>query len=148
MTRVMKPVRNSASKSMYEYWTRTQTDWNLPMAGTKLLTCVDCGAEVEFLDRDAVFYQEKGWEPPRRCKGCRVKKHPETKIRRRSKNGNGDKEDGAAPAESALTLATKYKVNCATCGAESVVPFKPDPTRPVYCRNCLNKAHAARRARL
>lgn len=114
------------------------------MAEAKILKCVDCGAEFEFSERDAVFYQEKGWEPPRRCKTCRVKKHPETRIRRRRKNG--DKEELEVP-ETAASLATKYKINCASCGAESAVPFKPDPTRPVYCRTCLNKARAASRAR-
>ena len=148
MTRVMKPVRNSASKSMYEYWTRTQTDWNLPMAGTKLLTCVDCGAEVEFLDRDAVFYQEKGWEPPRRCKGCRVKKNPESKLKHFS-NKHNDAEKGGAQDPAGLGLpSAKFKVNCATCGIETLVPFKPDSNRPVYCRSCLNKVRVARRSSL
>src|SRR5258706_280530 len=109
------------------------------MAEVKVLKCVDCGAEFEFTERDAVFYQEKGWEPPRRCKTCRVKKHPESKLRKR-------KEDAEPHIESALTLATKYKVNCATCGAECAVPFKPDPNRPVYCRTCLNKVRAGRRS--
>ncbi|MCK4313820.1 hypothetical protein KAW04_03530, partial [Candidatus Bathyarchaeota archaeon] len=27
-----------------------------------------------------------------------------------------------------------YKAVCADCGNECEVPFKPDPSRPVYCR--------------
>jgi CxxC-x17-CxxC domain-containing protein len=32
-----------------------------------------------------------------------------------------------------------HKVNCAECGKETEVPFKPDGTRPVYCRDCYQK---------
>jgi CxxC-x17-CxxC domain-containing protein len=29
-----------------------------------------------------------------------------------------------------------HKVTCAECGKDTEVPFKPDGTRPVYCREC------------
>jgi len=32
-----------------------------------------------------------------------------------------------------------HKVTCADCGTETEVPFKPDGTRPVYCRECYQK---------
>jgi CxxC-x17-CxxC domain-containing protein len=32
-----------------------------------------------------------------------------------------------------------HKVTCAECGNETEVPFKPDGTRPVYCRDCYRK---------
>ena len=32
-----------------------------------------------------------------------------------------------------------HKVTCAECGKETEVPFKPDGTRPVYCRECYQK---------
>ncbi len=32
-----------------------------------------------------------------------------------------------------------HKVTCADCGKETEVPFKPDGTRPVYCRDCYQK---------
>jgi CxxC-x17-CxxC domain-containing protein len=32
-----------------------------------------------------------------------------------------------------------HKVICADCGKETEVPFKPDGTRPVYCRECYEK---------
>ena len=32
-----------------------------------------------------------------------------------------------------------HKVTCAECGQETEVPFKPDGTRPVYCRECYRK---------
>jgi CxxC-x17-CxxC domain-containing protein len=30
-----------------------------------------------------------------------------------------------------------HKATCSDCGVETEVPFKPDPERPVYCRDCL-----------
>ena len=112
------------------------------MAGTTLLTCVDCGAEFEFTEREAVFYQGKGWNPPRRCKTCRIKRHPESKNRHAD-----DAKDSEQEAALAANLPeVKYKVNCATCGIETLVKFKPDPNRPAYCRSCLNKTRATRRS--
>ncbi len=32
-----------------------------------------------------------------------------------------------------------YKVTCADCGGETEVPFKPDGTRDVYCKDCYAK---------
>ncbi len=32
-----------------------------------------------------------------------------------------------------------HKVTCADCGQETEVPFKPDGTRPVYCKDCYQK---------
>ena len=32
-----------------------------------------------------------------------------------------------------------HDVTCADCGTETQVPFKPDGSRPVYCRDCYQK---------
>ena len=40
-----------------------------------------------------------------------------------------------------------HKAVCADCGKECEVPFKPDPSRPVYCRECWAKRRGARRRR-
>ncbi len=32
-----------------------------------------------------------------------------------------------------------YSVNCASCGKQAQVPFKPTGDRPVYCRDCYMK---------
>ena len=39
-----------------------------------------------------------------------------------------------------------HKVTCADCGVETEVPFKPDGSRPVYCRECYQK-HRPQRSR-
>jgi len=38
-----------------------------------------------------------------------------------------------------------YKITCADCGLEAEVPFKPDGSRPVYCRDCYQKHRSPRR---
>jgi CxxC-x17-CxxC domain-containing protein len=38
-----------------------------------------------------------------------------------------------------------HKAVCAECGKECEVPFKPDPSRPVYCRDCWSKKRNTRR---
>ncbi|MFC1487010.1 CxxC-x17-CxxC domain-containing protein [Thermoproteota archaeon] len=36
---------------------------------------------------------------------------------------------------------------CAECGQKCQVPFKPDSSRPVYCRECYSKRRPPRRNR-
>jgi len=36
-----------------------------------------------------------------------------------------------------------HKAICAECGSECEVPFKPDPNRPVFCRECFAKRKPA-----
>jgi CxxC-x17-CxxC domain-containing protein len=38
-----------------------------------------------------------------------------------------------------------HKATCADCNQECEVPFKPDPDRPVYCRECFQKHRPPRR---
>jgi CxxC-x17-CxxC domain-containing protein len=38
-----------------------------------------------------------------------------------------------------------HKAVCAECGKECEVPFKPDGSRPVYCRECYAKRRPPRR---
>ncbi|MGB9928293.1 MAG: CxxC-x17-CxxC domain-containing protein [Methanosarcina sp.] len=40
-----------------------------------------------------------------------------------------------------------HKTKCSDCGVETEVPFKPDPDRPVYCRECLPKHRKPREDR-
>ncbi|MDQ3076170.1 MAG: type IV secretion system DNA-binding domain-containing protein [bacterium] len=36
----------------------------------------------------------------------------------------------------------RFKAVCSTCGKETEVPFKPEPGRPVYCKECIAKIKA------
>jgi len=97
----------------------------------QLVVCVDCGAQFPFSAQEQSFYKERGYSPPKRCKACRAKR----------------KAQGAAPAggagDGAAAPAQFYKIVCAGCGQESTVPFKPDPTRPAYCRACYSTRRKA-----
>ncbi|KKT23432.1 MAG: hypothetical protein UW07_C0024G0008 [Candidatus Nomurabacteria bacterium GW2011_GWF2_43_8] len=33
----------------------------------------------------------------------------------------------------------RFKIICSLCGLEKTVPFKPEPGRPVYCKECMAK---------
>ena len=46
-----------------------------------------------------------------------------------------------------LSEREMHKATCADCGQECEVPFKPDPSRPVYCRECWAKRRPPRRRR-
>ncbi len=37
-----------------------------------------------------------------------------------------------------------HKATCAKCNQETEVPFKPDGSRPVYCRECYQQQRPAR----
>lgn len=38
-----------------------------------------------------------------------------------------------------------YNAACSECGADCNLPFKPDPQRPVYCKNCWRKRREKRK---
>ncbi|WMJ22411.1 zinc-ribbon domain containing protein [Paludicola sp. MB14-C6] len=83
----------------------------------KTLICKDCGNEFVFTAGEQEFYAEKGFEnEPQRCKDCRS-------IRKNSMK----------------TQKEMFTANCAACGAEARVPFRPKEDRPVYCSDCFAK---------
>ncbi len=47
-------------------------------------------------------------------------------------------------SESSMERREMHKAVCADCGQECEVPFKPDGTRPVYCRECYAKRRPPR----
>lgn len=51
--------------------------------------------------------------------------------------GYGEREQGREPQK-------MYKAKCSECDMETEVPFKPDPDRPVYCRECYAKRKSRR----
>ncbi|HEX3016185.1 MAG TPA: zinc-ribbon domain containing protein [Desulfobacteria bacterium] len=82
----------------------------------KTLTCRDCGAEFVFTASEQEFFAEKGFtNEPGRCLPCR-------QLRKQQRN-NGQRQ--------------MYPAVCASCGAETEVPFQPTGDRPVYCRDCF-----------
>jgi NAD-dependent SIR2 family protein deacetylase len=47
----------------------------------KQLSCIDCGKEFTFTEKDQEFYKEKGFEQPKRCWTCRKKKRAANQFR-------------------------------------------------------------------
>jgi CxxC-x17-CxxC domain-containing protein len=87
------------------------------MFNDKSLNCKECGAEFVFTAGEQEFYAEKGFvNEPQRCKTCR------------------DARKTAARSEKEMFVA-----ECAACGAQAKVPFKPREDRPVYCSDCFAK---------
>ena len=81
----------------------------------KHLKCKICGCDFVWTASEQEFYASKSLvNEPVRCYDCRVIKKQEKKA---NKNYT--------------------KVVCAECGRETVVPFNPSGTKPVYCRECF-----------
>ena len=119
------------------------------MAQDVMVRCVDCGAEFEFTTREQLYYQEQGWNPPRRCKTCRAKRKPASGDPYNSREAATEKQPPAelagAVSEDGSPLHQKFRVNCSSCGIETSVPFKPDPKRPAFCKACLAKSKAGKK---
>jgi len=61
--------------------------------------------------------------------------------RNQSRGGGGG---GGGYNSGPRTPVELHDVTCAKCGAATQVPFKPDGTRPVYCRDCYQKQKPSR----
>ena len=95
----------------------------------KTLQCKDCGTDFVFTSKEQEFYAQKGFQnEPTRCKPCRDSR----KASGGGRGGGGGYRDGGNKQ--------MHSAVCSTCGAQTQVPFKPDPTKPVYCRDCFKKS--------
>ncbi|HWA32099.1 MAG TPA: CxxC-x17-CxxC domain-containing protein, partial [Candidatus Paceibacterota bacterium] len=66
---------------------------------------------------------------------CRPKEVIEKEINDWSGMMVGEDGNVTVPGE-------KFKAVCSSCGKETMVPFKPEPGRPVYCKDCIAKIKA------
>ncbi len=83
----------------------------------KTLVCKDCGQDFVFTSGEQEFYASRGFEnEPQRCKSCRDARKNATRGAREM-----------------------HVAECASCGSEAKVPFKPREDRPVYCSECFAK---------
>lgn len=82
----------------------------------RVLQCADCGAEFVFSAGEQAFFHDKQYtHDPRHCKQCRAKRMARPKI------------------------GIETRVNCAECGKETTVPFKPTKGLPVLCHMCFRR---------
>ena len=54
----------------------------------KELTCADCRSEFVWSAEEQEFFQEKGYQPPKRCKDCRQAKKAQRGEDDRGRGGN------------------------------------------------------------
>jgi CxxC-x17-CxxC domain-containing protein len=93
------------------------------MLSDKTLTCVDCGHEFTFTAGEQEFYASKGYtNEPRRCPRCRGAR----------KSQQRDSRDSYGSARE------MHPAVCAECGRNTMVPFRPNGQKPVYCSDCFS----------
>ncbi|MCX6806539.1 MAG: zinc-ribbon domain-containing protein [Candidatus Berkelbacteria bacterium] len=80
------------------------------------LVCQDCGKEFVFTANDQKFFEEKGYQPPKRCPDCRKAK------------------------KQAKSSGQKYEITCSKCGEKGYVPFEPKNPEGLLCENCFRES--------
>ena len=89
------------------------------------LTCSACGVSFPFTQEEREFYDSKGFQPPRKCKPCR------SAAKQSRDSGRGGYGSYDRPQR------VMYDTVCAGCGINTQVPFQPNGSKPVYCRECF-----------
>lgn len=95
------------------------------MATEMQIQCVQCGTTFSFTAEEQEFYESKGFQAPRKCKPCRD-------VAKQNRGGSGGGYGADRPQRQL------YPATCATCGIQTQVPFQPNGSKPVYCRECFN----------
>lgn len=108
----------------------------------RTINCSDCGKDFAFTEREQEWYREKGLtHEPRRCRDCRAaKKAGGGPSHGPGHGGGGDPHGGGGGDDRPRRPARSremHRVACSACGKETEVPFKPDLSRAVYCRDCF-----------
>jgi CxxC-x17-CxxC domain-containing protein len=67
---------------------------------------------------------------------CRPREVVEREINEWSEMSLGDHEYSTSGSGGNLE---KFPIVCSLCGLEKTVPFKPEPGRPAYCKECIAK---------
>lgn len=99
------------------------------------LSCQACGSEFTFTAEEQEFYNSKGFQEPKKCKQCRE----QAKQRRSGGYGRGRGGGGGGYGRAPRQM---YDAVCASCGVQTQVPFQPNGSKPVYCRECYQGSSA------
>lgn len=103
-----------------------------------LIYCAACGADFSFSEEEQAFYESKGFQPPRKCKPCR----DTAKQNRNGGSGGYGGNDYASGNSYGRSQRQMYEVVCAGCHTNTQVPFEPNGSKPVYCRDCFQQSRA------
>jgi CxxC-x17-CxxC domain-containing protein len=104
------------------------------MATNKELECTACGSYFTFTVEEQEFYTTKGFQEPKKCKPCR----DAAKQNRGGGGGYGGRSGGGGGGGGGFGRPQRqlYSAVCASCGVQTQVPFQPNGSKPVYCREC------------
>ncbi len=87
----------------------------------KTIICKVCEASFVFTANEQAFYKEKGLlNEPQKCSECRGAR------RSQSRNNDGYRQE-----------REMFPATCSDCGQSTMVPFKPNLDKPVYCKECF-----------
>lgn len=114
--------------------------------------CAVCGSDFMLPVAERQFRSERGLPDPLACPECRARARSTRNAELLAvvgANGNGDslatssgsRRNGGSRGRNSSAgdgPAQRYPAVCASCGAETMVPFLPRGDRPVYCRECFN----------
>lgn len=95
------------------------------------IVCSTCGTGFPFTEEEQEFYESKGFQPPRKCKPCR------DAAKQGSRGGGG--YGGGGGGGYGRAPRQMFDAVCAGCGINTQVPFQPNGSKPVYCRECFQK---------
>lgn len=108
------------------------------------LSCTICGETFMFTEEEQSFYETKGFQPPRKCKPCRdAAKQSRGGGYGGSRGGSsygGGGGYGGGGYGGARPQRQMYDAVCSACGVQTQVPFQPNGSKPVYCRECFQNA--------
>ncbi|MDD5527645.1 MAG: type IV secretion system DNA-binding domain-containing protein [Patescibacteria group bacterium] len=75
----------------------------------------------------------------------RIETRPNFVPRFETATAKADKPERPERREQPKAGGVLYDAKCASCGTDTKVPFKPDSSRPVYCKNCLSELKKKKR---
>lgn len=99
------------------------------------LSCVSCGGPFNFSAEEQEFYESRGFQEPKKCKPCR----DAAKASRGGGGGRGGFGGGGGGQRPRRQL---FDAVCSACGVQTQVPFQPNGSKPVYCRDCYQSAYS------
>lgn len=100
------------------------------MLAERYVECAACGQDFVFTVEEQEFFQSKGFQDPKKCKPCRA-------AAKASRGGGGGYGGGGGGGYGGRPQRQLFDAVCAGCGIQTQVPFQPNGTKPVYCRECF-----------
>ncbi len=103
------------------------------------LQCSVCSESFMFTEEEQAFYESKGFQQPRKCKPCR-----DAAKQARGGSGGGSRGGyGGGGGGFDRPQRQMYDTVCSACGVNTQVPFQPNGSKPVYCRDCFQNSSSS-----